>query len=212
MALFRLITGEEEAATAIFRSLQRLRYPDADRLRWREHTYKAALLPFIEAVTSVIRRAQGELGIRLTAEVEREPSERVFVRMYMQSQVIEPLPPLGVGISAEGQGSYDFRSELREVLRQKTSAQVASAVRARGNFRNRLLYATPNGMPKIEGEESVWFTFRERIYSLLLVYLLVDQTAEHQLLVLQLLPTFLELVAEARQVKLGPAESSNFFR
>lgn len=57
MALFRSITGEEEAVRAIFDSLQRRDYPNARRLNWQDHKHKAAVVPFLRAVADLINKA-----------------------------------------------------------------------------------------------------------------------------------------------------------
>lgn len=56
MAMFRAITAEEEAATAIFHSLQRLRYPGASGLNPRNHIHKNALAPFLHAVAMALNQ------------------------------------------------------------------------------------------------------------------------------------------------------------
>lgn len=51
MALFRAITAEEEAATALLRALQVRRYADAGKLLPRDHLQKAAVYPYLRAIT-----------------------------------------------------------------------------------------------------------------------------------------------------------------
>lgn len=47
MSVFRSITAEEEAATAIFLSLKEKKYENAEKLKFQDHSYKQALEPFI---------------------------------------------------------------------------------------------------------------------------------------------------------------------
>lgn len=50
MSLFRAITAEEEAATAVIRALNVRKHPNAERLKERQHQHKAAIWPFITAI------------------------------------------------------------------------------------------------------------------------------------------------------------------
>jgi hypothetical protein len=50
MAVFRSITAEEEAATAIFIALKEKHYNNADKIQYKKHPYKQALGPFIRAI------------------------------------------------------------------------------------------------------------------------------------------------------------------
>lgn len=68
MAGFRAITAEEEAATALFRSLQLRGYEGANRIRLKDHFTKSALGPFIRAVQHSLSSG-GNLTLRLTLEV-----------------------------------------------------------------------------------------------------------------------------------------------
>lgn len=56
MALFRAITAEEEAATALFLSLKRLGYDGAENLKKHNHVHKNAVIPVFDAITRVIAK------------------------------------------------------------------------------------------------------------------------------------------------------------
>jgi len=53
MATFRSITGEEEAAAAIFHSLKRHGYRGANDLNPRNHIHKSAVFPFLQAISVI---------------------------------------------------------------------------------------------------------------------------------------------------------------
>jgi hypothetical protein len=55
MALFRAITAEEEAATALLLICQEKKYPNANKLKWRNHHHKAGLIIMFDAVRSFLR-------------------------------------------------------------------------------------------------------------------------------------------------------------
>ena len=50
MAVFRAITAEEEAATAIFLALKEHGYENADKIKFKKHPYKQALEPFLRSI------------------------------------------------------------------------------------------------------------------------------------------------------------------
>lgn len=57
MAIFRAITAEEEAATALILALQIQCYPGADQLRPWNHVHKSAFWPLILAVNNFLSRS-----------------------------------------------------------------------------------------------------------------------------------------------------------
>lgn len=56
MAVFRAITAEEEAATAIFLALKEQRYESANKIKYKKHPYKLALEPFIRSICTFFRK------------------------------------------------------------------------------------------------------------------------------------------------------------
>lgn len=56
MAVFRAITAEEEAASALFHALKRRGYPDSGKLNPRLHEHKAALTPYIIGIMCQLSR------------------------------------------------------------------------------------------------------------------------------------------------------------
>jgi hypothetical protein len=72
MAVFRSFCAEEEAATAIFHALRRLRYPGAERLKHRDHVQKAAVMPFLWMVPTLSNPIRGKFdkGSRLVLQTD----------------------------------------------------------------------------------------------------------------------------------------------
>ena len=79
MASFRAITAEEEAAAALFRSLQLRAYPGSECLNLGNHRHKAALGPFIQAV-KVALAAGHDMNLRITIDWS-QPSLEVSISL-----------------------------------------------------------------------------------------------------------------------------------
>jgi hypothetical protein len=71
------------------------------------------------------------------------------------------------------------------------------------NLRNRILYATPEGVPEINGNgAAIVLRRRDYIFGSLIVFLLIEQTSEPQLFVQQCLNSFLQMLGKLQ--KSGP--------
>jgi hypothetical protein len=199
MAVFRAVTGEEEAARAIFHSLQRHRYPHSELLNWTNHVQKNAVVPFCTAVA----RALGFMA-RLKPQVTiREGESRIRIRLTIdredgQPDVSFPDPPLH-GILAIGSNDPGFHSQLQTLAEELGDDSLDAYLRGVANIRNTVLYATDRGVPMIKGDPtSVIADKRKNVFSLLCLYLLIDQTRQHQSLVVAALDSFVRIVPGLR--------------
>jgi len=199
MAVFRSITGEEEAIRAIFESLRRRGYPNARRLDWQDHRQKAAVVPFLRAVADLIAKAgfveprlgfekhDGQDVLRFRIKVPN-PLGSGFVWLY-------PDPPLDFGLEIDGK-KHDFRPEIDALLAAASVTEFTKFVRARANERNRLLYATTEGLPRVIGDVTkVLDATRGRVFAELTVFVLIDVVKTHQQFVVQALDAFVRLMA-----------------
>jgi hypothetical protein len=199
MALFRAITGQEEAARAIFHALQRRRYLHASKLKWRDHKHKAAVIPFLMAVVESIEQIEfvkAELEFvdvngeyRLRSKIEWQlPNGRV--------KTIIPDPPLDVRMEVQGE-EYDFFLDIETVVAKNNYANVKKYIHDLANERNRLLYATERGVPFISSSiDADLAKKRENVFVMIAVYLLIDCYPTQQLLVSQSLRAFLKMIGE----------------
>jgi len=199
MALFRAITAEEEAITAIFHALQRRTYPYARKLdRWN-HRQKAAVVHYFEAIAGLVRKAwvpkpqvsiekvDGVDTVRVRFQVPSPEGPQWIAWMY-------PDPPLDFGLEIDGK-RHDFRPEIDALLEEKSVAKFTALVNKRVEERNSLLYATAQGIPQAIGR--VRETLDEtngRVRLELVVYLLVDTVKVHQQFVVQALDAFVHLM------------------
>jgi len=198
MALFRSITAEEEAIRAIFDALQRRDYPNARRLNWQDHKHKAAVVPFLRAVADLIGKAgfaEPKLGFE-----SRDGEDVLRIRIKIPNPNgsgflwLIPEPPLDFNLEIDGK-RHDFGPEIQELLAAAKVAEFTKFVRDRGNERNRLLYATAQGIPKVGGDlPKVLDATRGRVMAEIAVYLLIDTVKTQQQFVTQCLEAFLRLM------------------
>lgn len=198
IALFRSITAEEEAARAIFDALQRRDYPNARRLNWQDHRHKAAVVPFLRAVADLIAKA-GFAEPEIVFEKE-EGQDVLRVRIKVPNPVgsgfvwLYPQPPLDFNLEIEGK-RHDFRPEIEALLAAARVAEFTKFVRDRANERNRLLYATAQGLPTVVGNlKKVLDEARGRVFAELAVFLLIDTVKARQQFVVQALDAFVRLM------------------
>jgi len=203
MSVFRCLTAQEEAATAIFWALKRRRYEGAADLDPYNHIHKAALSPFLEAIYSgILDAAQGH-GIHVSANLQSsDPRPQIQLRVRFSSgQVFAPDPPLGFEIQLESTGSpYDFAGELERLAKSREVDTIEKHVRELANRRNRVLYATAQGIPGLHLKQSPiedhLAYYRTHVFALLLTFLLIDQHATNQLFPRQALLSFLQLLSK----------------
>lgn len=196
MALFRALTAEEEAATAVFHSVKRLRYKGADLVRHRDHPTKAALFPFFRAVSDAFTRdGLSQIQTQLLLD-ESAPTPRIHIQVVVPGPTGEPIglrpvPPLHFQLSVEDKRD-DFREQFERICSIHGVASVRDYIRTRANRRNRLLYATAGGVPKLaESVEPKLLWQRDITFIHLTAFYLIDQTTEYQDFVQQCLSAFL---------------------
>ena len=198
MALFRSITAEEEAVRAIFDALQRRNYPNARRLNWQDHRHKAAVVPFLRAVADLIAKA-GFAEPGLVFE-KRNGEDVLRVRIKIPNPTgpgfvwLMPEPPLDFSLDIDNK-RHDFGPEIKALLAAANVAEFTKFVRDRANKRNSVLYATAQGIPKVDGSvNKVLDATRGRVMAELAVYLLIDTVETQQQFVTQCLEAFLRLM------------------
>jgi len=203
MALFRSLTAEEEAATALMLSLKRRRYAGADRLNHRDHVQKNAVFPFLQGVQRVI----GKLGphappTSLVLDGDTKP-HLLKIRFTVPHPGdgtplwASPEPPLHFSTkSSLGETPMkldDFKLGLDELAAASGAATIIDYIRERANLRNRILYAAPGGIPQVGGDiEKGLAQHQGRTFAILKAYCLVDPYPQTQGFVQQCLYAFLK--------------------
>jgi len=182
MAVFRAITAEEESATAIFYALVRRKYAGASKLRLDDHEHKAAVGPFLDALTQLVRRvpdAEPTIVIRKTATGERLFTRLSFVDAEGHKHLLYPLPPLSARVSVNGDGetlAHDLDQALDRIATRARATSIKKHVSAIKNERNKLLYASDRGAARVRDLQDWYFVgVRDRVFRNLITYLLIDQ-------------------------------------
>ena len=193
MAVFRAITAEEEAATAIFHSLKRHKYAGADQLNPYNHVHKAALSPFFLAIGSVLSVFNREnLNPQVLFDTKVEPP-KIKVRVLTPDKMhyVYPDPPLHYTLKRDGK-IYDFSDELKMISGSDQAKAIDKQIRKLANERNELLYAHQDGILTFtEPVDDIIKSQQGKVFVFLTVYLLIDQYPEHQSFVQQALNAFL---------------------
>ncbi len=199
MAAFRAITGEEESVTAIFHSLKRHRYPGADGLNTRNHVHKAAVFPFFRCISEVLDLInQMDLEPKIELRKKENP-KRMRVRLTIKGpdnlpQWVYPEPPLHYAVRFN-ERIHDFSEQLKNLASKKNARDILSHIKSEANRRNRLLYATTEGIPSVSRPIGGYLLRRrDIIFTNLTIYLMIDPYNEHQLFVRQALAAFLKML------------------
>ncbi len=182
MALFRCLTAEEETATAIFLALKSRQYKGAQHLNHRSHRDKAAVAPFLRAVGNKLASmelAQKQPTLIFDARgLTPRLSVRITVEQNGEQRWIYPVPPLGFSLKLNDEAD-DVNTHINESK----------------NLRNRILYASPQGVPSIEGDgESLVKEKRDYVFGILTIFLFIEQTSEKQISAQQCLTAFLKML------------------
>ncbi len=206
MAAFRAITGEEEAASALFRAFRRVGYPNAEKLNPRSHVHKNAVTPFLDAVFSLLAlpfNAVFPRGFALSVTAEG----RIVIKLIVENGTYEPTPPLHMfltegkflpdrTIDRETERPVDFGNKIAEQAATNGAVTVKAYLKERANLRNLILYAGENGHPEVRTPIDPFLRLACRnTFTILKVYLLIDQY-EVQTFARQCLLAFLKTVAD----------------
>lgn len=199
MAAFRAITGEEEAATAIMHSLRRRKYKGAEKLKYRDHTYKAAVFPFFQAISGLFARhlEQFKPTLEIDAKAEKPILKTRINVPGPTGELMHAYPDLPLHFEVTINGKvHDFSHELDELATAKNVKKITDYIKRQANARNVILYASNKGIPKIEHPPIEEIIERKDaiVFGHLVIYLMIDPHKEHQLFVQQALTAFLKML------------------
>lgn len=203
---FRAITAAEEAASALIRSLQVRKYPDAEKINLWMHPHKAAVYFFLGAVRhEVFHHKPITMNVTLSADPPKLTIAlpiRQFVELppNMQDYQIVLADPLGMVGSRPGVSEDDYFDAA--VQKVAGSRKVDKLIASEANGRNRILYAHDGGLPRsqatIEGIE-----IRERGAKLcIMLAIAIMQVDHHQGMALQCLRGFLKVIGRTDEQRL----------
>ena len=205
MAIFRAITAEEEAASAIFIALKDKGYDNAKKIKFKRHSYKQALEPFIRSISFFSEKWSKEPGFpfgknfRLSIEGE-DKNKKLTLSLYFKDGMVTAIPPLGFTISLNGL-PYHFENELNSLTSGQNKNDIINHINKRANLRNEVLYAQSAGIPKITSNIENHIKKRKNIvFMLLKIYGLIYPYNEKALFVQQALNSFLIMMGDIDNV------------
>ena len=146
MSLFRLITAEEEAATAILLMLKEHGYKQSKQLNKNNHLHKQCLYPFICSITEMLgedlKSILNHPPVLEWINIEGENAIKLSLRMIIEDQkiLISMEPPLNFQIS-KNEDLHDFSEELISFLQKKGFDDTVKHLKEVANLRNKLLYS-----------------------------------------------------------------------
>ena len=204
MAMFRAITAEEEAATAIFLVLKEQGYENADRIKFKKHSYKQALEPFLRSIGKFADKWSKEPGFpfseKYVLSLEGQNREKkLSISFNYQERMITCIPPLGFSIKLNDK-QYYFEKELLEITSGMTRGDIMKHVERIANKRNELLYAQSNGIPNVSNIDGFLKKRRDTVIGFLRIYGLVYPYREKAIFVQQALNAFLTMMGEIEEV------------
>jgi hypothetical protein len=188
MAIFRAITAEEEAASALFYVLKNNRYKNAGVLEEKNHVYKLGLFPFLKIVGHFITEGLGTdshpiKSYRLVAaKVQDRHALKLVLSLTGVNLEAAPSPPLSMIV--KDHSTMEFRDFSEQFEGYYTSLGHRSALhflKEIANLRNQLLYADPGGLPAVRGDLTQYLSDQEhKVLALLAIVLLVDPWEKEQ--------------------------------
>ena len=197
MAYFRAGCAEEEAATSIFHTLKRLKYPGASKLNHHRHHHKLAVIPFLWAVNTSFS-AVHNLGLEPQVQITTEDSEEkigVRFRIPGTNQLASPDPPLHFFTTDDGE-KQTFFNELERLRAKSNLKTIADYLRKGANNRNLVLYAGADGIRQFQPGQIENFLEDQllNVTKLLTIFLLIDTYSTKQFFVQQCLSAFLDML------------------
>jgi hypothetical protein len=199
MAYFQALTAEEEAAAALFHSLQRQGYTRARRLRWRNHLHKASVSVFLDAIALAFRTMQpSDTKVQLLLGGKRR-GHGVSLLISRGGSGKEAGQygidhPFEFGSTVDGHFD-DFLEEVGRVAKASNLKMLETRLKDRTHRRNRALYASESGIPRFQGDISRHLeAMRNVVFRILLMFIIVDLEAGRQKFAQQALDGYLKLM------------------
>ena len=202
MSIFRAITAEEEAATSLFIALKERRYENADKLKFKSHSYKQAVEPFFQAVSKFIVNVASlpnfpfQSKYSLTIDSKDDPRKLELHLPMANGIMTTPIPPLHFSINVNGQ-AYTFEKELLEASTGNNKKEIIKNIRAKANLRNELLYASHDGIAETQHDITSYLLYKQKLVMLFLkIVCFIFPYKEKSLFVQQALNSFLLMMGD----------------
>ncbi len=182
MALFRAITAEEEAASAVFYCLKNNRYKNSDKIKFKEHAYKLGLHPFLVGVKNSI--SEFILDNNFPVEkyylkhIKKNDRKAISLTLSMPKAGFDvtPEPPLHFSITSKKSCEIcNFESDFKKYIDGSGYDNSVKYIRNIANTRNKILYANSQGIAKIEVDIDAYINSKKLIImGYLAIILMID--------------------------------------
>lgn len=152
MSVFRLITAEEEAATAILLMLKEHGYEGAKELNKNNHLHKQCLYPYICSIVELLKLSLRNISsyppVLEWVDVDGMDAIKLGIRVTIDDQnlIMEMNPPLNFRVS-RNEELHDFSYELMAFLERKGFDDAVKHLKENANLRNKLLYSDGKTIP-----------------------------------------------------------------
>lgn len=205
MAIFRAITAEEEAATALLRALQARGYAAPGEILPKDHLQKAAVYPYLRAITNHASylRMNGIKEVRFGIPRD-EDKPRLQLALLLDGDndgiVARPDPPLNFHIRESGE-VVSYQRYFLELISPSGFEDIRKYLNVKKNQRNLLLYASPQGLLNPGPvADSTLLNYKHKIMAILKATLLIWPYKEIQPFVQEAVHSFLGLAGRLRKV------------
>ena len=199
IASFRAITGEEEAATALIKSIQLRRYAHAREFNPRDHQHKAAVIACVMAIASELSPILKEFQLTFDFEKRRIDIKIPLTNFNIHGGAdfaIELVEPLNFTHTATQESELEFFSQALEKLAARSNFEnIRKMVAAQANARNTLLYASDSAVPRSVASREAIDVRKKRALTLLVLTVMVLQARKHHAFVGQAISAFLAVIA-----------------
>jgi len=194
MAVFRAITSEEEAAAALFYTLKRQNYKNSKKLDPHSHKQKNALYQYLLAINHFFAK-QDYFSFKISCAVKKDGSKRiVYIRITLpDGKMIIPEPPLNLSISnTTAGGKVLFDDDFNEMVESFGKGDLPNYLKKLANQRNELLYASEQGIIKVDSNiEDIINAIKTHVFILLTGMCLIFPYKEKSIFIQQLINGFL---------------------
>lgn len=204
MSAFRMITAEEEVASAIILALKSKGYAGADKLKHTSHVHKLGMYAFIRIIQKGLSKTiDGHKADILVMSYEGKEIVRIrIIPKNSPDTGLFPIPPLNFSVAIENGPEYDFSEEISAFVDASGVESLLGYIRGQAALRNSLLYAANDGIKVVVPSDGIFAARKERVVMMLCIYLMIDpymgkqifvaSALKHYIKVLDLLPKELE--------------------
>jgi hypothetical protein len=210
MAVFRAITADEEAASAVMWELKNIGYDGHAKLLPHNHHHKNAVIVFLEVFRRFLFRfpdlvnSQTWIDIGENLETKRPALAFRIIKPNGESLTISPPLKFEILVDDETNSIFDiapsFKRELNGFLSDEKSNTLKAFLKKSANERNILLYASANGSARIkELNDEYLLTRKRRVFRQIITYLMIKLYDDQRFpLVQNCLNAFLSMVTEEK--------------